>query len=182
MRRIVVLAFTLALALVPHADAGTEIVVLAPEPEPAPKGYVRLDVVGVGPTADGSVLVLTDRKRASMLAIPVGDEAAPLERRLAGEAAAGLDIAAIGRLRQVRIGQSRGAWLATLLLDGPGGRVELDAAPAQAVEAALAHDVPVYALRKTIQRAGLLLDRDQDVPLGRELRDHRASAAERADL
>lgn len=180
MRRIVALA--LALALVPHADAGSaERVALEREPEPAPKGFLRLQVVGIGPSGDGRVLVLTDRLRASVLAIPVGAEAAALERRLAGEPADGIETAAIGRVRHVRIARAAGAWMATVVLDGPDGRVELDATPAEAVEAALATNAPVYALRRTVERAGLLLDPERDVPLGHELDEHRARAAERSD-
>lgn len=141
-----------------------------PAPDPGvPPRYVRVEVLGVLPTAEGNALLLRSDQVGRVLPVFIGDaEANAIRMRLAGETPERplthdlLDRvleALDGKLVRVLVNKLRGnIFIGTVVLRRDDRYLSIDARPSDAVALAVGAGCPVFVSTSLLESSGLPLD------------------------
>ncbi len=134
--------------------------------EPAPAGYLSMQVVGVAPIGDSNAVVITDAERTVLVPIMVGDTEAmaitfrlndqPLPRPITHDLIDTLLARFHARLVKVQVDKLEGGiFYGSIYLRHHGKLTEIDARPSDAIALALGAGVPIYVAEEVVSQAGI---------------------------
>lgn len=138
----------------------------APDFSQPPEGFSAAEVLGVGATPEGAVVLLGSKAREAVLPIFIGpSQALTIDLRMKGqdfqrplthdllEDVMGRLGGAIGKVHVD--GLRDGTFVATIFLITPEDVVEVDARPSDAIALAVGEDIPIYVDDEVLADGGL---------------------------
>lgn len=131
-----------------------------------PAGFMRMEVLGVLPTAEGNAVFLGDREQEVVLPIWIGASEAMaiqlrmerrrFERPLTHDLLDTLVKELGGRIVRIHVDDLRGStFVATVIVSAQGRTFAVDARPSDAIAVAVGNRVPIFVAVDVVDRAGL---------------------------
>lgn len=134
--------------------------------EQAPSGFVRMEVMGVLPTAEGNAVFLGDRDNQTVVPIWIGAaeamsiqlrmERRRFERPLTHDLLDAMVKELGGQILRVHVDDLKGSTFVATVVVRAGDRViSMDARPSDAIAVAVGNRVPIYVAIDVVDRTGL---------------------------